>query len=88
MDTNIEQNSPRELDDIFLDVNNIEKNNNSFQKTKIIKIQENLLMMGFDIDMINKVITHFNIQNEDEAINYLIKSPDGKWNHPFVEYKE
>ena len=45
-------------------------------------------MMGFDIDMINKVITHFNIQNEDEAINYLIKSPDGKWNHPFVEYKE
>ena len=88
MDTNIEQNSPRELDDIFLDVNNIEKNNNSFQKTKIIKIQENLLMMGFDIDMINKIITHFNIQTEDEAINYLVKSPDGKWNHPFVEYKE
>ena len=88
MDTNNEQNISNDLNDIFLDVNNTDKNKNSFQNEKIIKLQENLLMMGFDIDMINKIITHFNIQTEDEAIDYLIKSPEGKWNHPFVEYNE
>ena len=88
MNTNNEQNISNDLNDIFLDVNNTDKNKNSFQNEKIIKLQENLLMMGFDIDMINKIITYFNIQTEDEAIDYLIKSPDGKWNHPFVEYNE
>ena len=28
------------------------------------------------------------MQNEDEAIDFLIKSVDGKWHYPFVEYNE
>ena len=78
---------------IFLEVkndanNNINKKGNIKYDEKLIKLQENLLLMGFDIDMINQVIMHFNITNENEAIDYLIKSDDGKWHHPFVKLKE
>ena len=45
MNTNNEQNISNDLNDIFLDVNNTDKNKNSFQNEKIIKLQENLLMM-------------------------------------------
>ena len=79
--------------DTFLEVkkdanNNINKKSNIKYDEKLIKLQENLLLMGFDIDMINQVIMHFNITNENEAIDYLIKSDDGKWHHPFVKLKE
>ena len=40
--------------------------------------------MGFDIIMINKIITYFNITSESEAIDYLIKDENGMWNHPFI----
>jgi hypothetical protein len=40
--------------------------------------------MGFDILMINKIISYFNITTESEAIDYLIKDENGMWNHPFV----
>ena len=39
----------------------------------IMKIQHNLIMMGFDITMINKIMTDFKISKEKESINYLIK---------------
>ena len=77
-----------DLNDVLLDVNNNRKKTNLLNDSKIIQIQENLLMMGFDLNMINKILIHFNIQNVDQAIDYLIKSNDGKWNHPFVEYDD
>ena len=40
--------------------------------------------MGFDIDMVNKIISFFKIKTENEAIDYLVKTEDGMWNHPFI----
>ena len=61
------------------------ENNKSLNKDSRIKIlQKNLIMMGFDISMVNKVISIFKIRTENEALNYLIKSENGKWNHPFI----
>ena len=54
----------------------------------MMKIQTNLIRMGFDITMINKVISNFNIKTEEEAIDYLIKSENGMWNHPFIPKEE
>ena len=59
----------------------MEKNNLNNKNNLII--QERLLQMGFDITMINKIFFYFDIQNENQAINYLILT-NGKWNHPFV----
>ena len=78
--------------DIFLDISNnintsinndINNDNANKDNDQIIKLQENLLMMGFEINMINNVINCFNIKTENEAIDYLIKDEDGLWNHPF-----
>ena len=55
------------------------------QDSNIIKIQKNLIMMDFDIEMINKVIFYFNITSEDQAIDYLTKDSEGFWRHPFIE---
>ena len=48
-------------------------------------LQQNLLRMGFDLIMINKIISTFKIRTENEALDYLIKTDDGMWNHPFVQ---
>ena len=56
--------------------------------SRIMKIQHNLIMMGFDITMVNKIISNFEISNEEEAIDYLIKSENGMWNHPFIPSEE
>ena len=48
------------------------------------KIQENLIMMGFDLEMINKIISNFKAKTENEVLDYLIKTEDGMWNHPFI----
>ena len=59
--------------------------NSNFQDDSMIrKVQENLMMMGFDIIMINKIISNFKIKSEIEALDYLIKTQDGMWNHPFI----
>jgi hypothetical protein len=47
-------------------------------------IQRHLIQMGFEINTVNKLLKHFHITSIDKAIDYLIKSDDGKWNHPFV----
>ena len=52
------------------------------------RLQHNLIMMGFDISMINKIINIFNIKTEDEAIDYLIKNEKGMWKHPFIPKEE
>ena len=52
--------------------------------SSIKKLQQNLFLMGFDILMINKIISYFNITTESEAIDYLIKDENGMWNHPFI----
>ena len=54
----------------------------------IMKIQHNLIRMGFDIEMINKIISNYKITTEEEAIDYLIKSENGMWNHPFIPKEE
>ena len=56
--------------------------------SRIMKIQQNLIKMGFDIEMINKIIYNFKINTEEEAIDYLIKSENGMWNHPFIPKEE
>ena len=59
-------------------------NNNIVFDSSIKKLQQNLFLMGFDILMINKIISYFNITTENEALDYLIKDEEGMWNHPFV----
>ena len=60
-------------------------NNQNFQNDLGIgKLQQNLIMMGFDIIMVNKIISIFKIRTEDEALDFLIKTDDGMWNHPFI----
>ena len=49
-----------------IDIQNDKPNN--FDERIIL--QQNLIEMGFDITMINKIISHFNIRTEEEAINY------------------
>ena len=58
---------------------------NENRDSKIIRIQKNLIMMDFDIEMINKIILYFNIESEDQAIDYLTKDSEGFWRHPFIE---
>ena len=41
--------------------------------------------MDFDIEMVNKVLLYFNIESEDQAIDYLSKNSEGLWMHPFIE---
>ena len=75
-----------------MDINNIistnlinDNNNNNYPfDSRIKKVQQNLIRMGFDIGMVNKIILIYNIQNENEALDYLIKTDDGMWNHPFI----
>ena len=62
-------NSPlfeKEEPDVLLNVNDDKlydsKEKYFFKDKELIKLQENLFMMGFDINMINKVITHFNVR--------------------------
>ena len=65
--------------------NLINDNENNFQEDiNIRQLQQNLIMMGFDITMINKIISYFKIRTENEALDYLIKNEEGLWNHPFI----
>ena len=60
------------------------KNSQIIQDDRIKKTQENLIMMGFDIEMVNKIISTFKIRTEEEVLNYLIKNENGMWEHPFI----
>ena len=75
-------------DDTNILSSNLQINQNNKDDFGIKKMQHNLIMMGFDIEMINKIINIFNIKTEDEAIDYLIKTEDGMWNHPFIPKEE
>lgn len=73
--------------EIEKNVMNIELNE-SIMNEEIKRIQEQLLQMGFDLIMINKVIQHFNVTTIEEGLLLLIKT-DGIWGHPFIsEAKE
>ena len=74
-----------EYEEILVNADDNIINKESQNDDKVIKLQENLLMMGFDINMVNKVILYFNIKTEDEAIDYLVKTEEGMWNHPFID---
>ena len=65
-------------------INNNDKSFDIMIDSSIKKLQQNLLLMGFDIEMINKIISYYNITNENEALDYLIKNEEGMWNHPFI----
>ena len=41
--------------------------------------------MEFDIEMINKILFYFQIESENQAIDYLTKNSEGLWGHPFVQ---
>jgi hypothetical protein len=56
----------------------------NIQDERIKKTQENLIMMGFYIEMVNKIISIFKIRTEEEAPDYLIKNENGIWGHPFI----
>ena len=66
------------------EVINIEPKFNENSDSKIIRIQRNLMMMEFDIEMVNKIILYFQIESENQAIDYLTKNSEGIWGHPFV----
>ena len=72
------------IDDSNLLSSNFQNNQDFKSDLSIRNLQQNLIMMGFDIVMINKIIFIFKITTEDEALDYLIKSEDGMWNHPFI----
>lgn len=48
-----------------------------------VVIQNQLIDMGFEFELINKLIEYFEIRSIERAIEYLTKV-DGLWNHPFV----
>ena len=78
------------MDNFNFNSNNLLYNNNDYFQgdLNIRKLQQNLIMMGFDIIMINKIISYFKIRTENEALDYLIKTEDGMWNHPFIPKEE
>ena len=49
-------------------------NETYYNKDKVHSLQESLLEMGFELRMINAVISHFNIRTKEEAIFYLVKT--------------
>ena len=59
-------------------------NSQNIQDDRIKKTQEHLIIMGFDIEMVNKIISTFKIRTEEEALDYLIKNENGMWEHPFI----
>ena len=63
----------------------INTTNSNFKiKDETQYIQKELIKMGFDISMVNKVITYFQIKSVEEGIHYLSKT-EGKWEHPFIK---
>lgn len=66
-------------------------NLNDFKQTKIIEnkntelkfIQSELIEMGFELELINKVLKYFEVNTIELAIEYLTKTYN-KWNHPFI----
>jgi len=93
MKSNLVNIDDEENEDIKLDINtnnriSISKINKIVKDPQLLKLQQNLLMMGFDIDIINKIIYYFNIRNVNDALDYLVKTDTGMWNHPFIEAKK
>ena len=72
------------IDNSILISTNTSINQNTQNDFGIRKMQQNLIMMGFDIIMVNKIISLYKIRTENEALDYLIKADDGMWNHPFI----
>ena len=62
----------------------IKKNIDIYNDREIQLIQQNCLEMGFDLNMVNKIIFYYNIRREAEIIDYLIKNENGMWSHPFI----
>ena len=62
----------------------IRKNIDFYNDQEILRIQQNCIKMGFDLNMVNKIIFYFNIRSEYEIIDYVIKDKNGFWNHPFI----
>lgn len=62
----------------------IKKKIDFYNDKEILTIQQNCIKMGFDLNMVNKIIFYFNLRRENEIIDYLIKDENGLWNHPFI----
>ena len=72
-------------DEIHINISSpLFSNSQNIQDDGIKKTQENLIMLGFDIEIVNKIISTFKIRTEEEALDYLIKNENGMWEHPFI----
>ena len=72
-------------DEMIIDISSpLILNPQNIQDDGIKKTQENLIMMGFDIEMVNKIISTFKIRTEAQALDYLLKNENGMWEHPFI----
>ena len=60
------------------------KNIDFYNDKEIQIIQQNCIQMGFDLNMVNKIIVYYNIRRQEEIIDYLLKDENGLWNHPFI----
>ena len=72
------------IDNSALLSTNTLNNQNIRGDLQIRNLQENLIRMGFDIIMINKIISIYEIRRENEVLDYLIKTDEGMWKHPFI----
>ena len=84
----MQENDPA-LNDVLLNVDSTNKVKRSRTinydgDVELQTLQQNLIMMGFDLLMINKVLTYFKIRQLNQAIDYLVKADDGLWNHPYI----
>ncbi len=67
--------------------NNQQKHSVKKKKTQLNLLQSELMGMGFDLDLINKLMKYCEEVNTIElAIEYLTKTND-KWNHPFIYFE-
>ena len=67
-------------------INRQSSHNSSFDNNAKINskiIQKQLIEMGYNIDLINKVLNYFEVTSIERALDYLSKN-NQKWNHPFV----
>ena len=82
----------KEIDDDNFNDNQNENENEIDNKNKATdneqkrKIQLNLINMQFDLVMINKIFENYEIEDEEQAIHYLVPI-EGIWMHPFIPKK-
>lgn len=60
---------------------------NEDENNRIHFIQHEMIKLGYDLFLVNQVISNFPISSTEQVISYL-KKTDGFWNHVFIPQKE